>query len=640
MLLPAYPIVTVDPHFSIWSKAERLTAEDTKQWYGQKKRIEGTLTVDSETYRFLGNGEGTALFQVSENIEPYISTYTFENSIVRLKLRTWSPFIFSDLHLFSLPVAFLDTEVEVLDGTEHSISVKFTAFDELCYNNNKKQITKYTDSFENTRLAKMGCTKQTPLKDSGDEFSADWGYYAFMGGECTVCKEGITTKSRTVYGDKLSFNTVIGYDDVYSIEYFGEQLKGLWTEKFKSINEGMKYCLDNREDILAKLTAQQNTILSDSEKFGKDYQNILTAAARQVLAAHKLVRNGKGQLLYMSKECHSNGCINTVDVSYPAMPMYLIYTPELVKAMLVGIFEFANMSLWTADFAPHDIGRYPIANGQVYALNVHNHLLPHSYTYRKVYKSSRFGMYMPQFQMPVEECGNMILLTYAYYMVSGDTDFLKENAATLKKWADYLIMKGVVLDNQLCTDDFAGHSKKNVNLAIKAVMGIAAYSKIADLLGEENTYMAKAKEYADELVAVCGKGTDFLPFSVDKKDSWSLKYNLVWDILFDFNLFDKAIYKAESEKYRIEMNTYGTPLDYRRTFTKTDWELWAACLDETGENIGLFSKCICDYLADTKDRNCFSDWVETKEPKQSGFDHRTVQAGLWMPVLFSKFGKF
>ena len=640
MLLPAYPIVTVDPHFSIWSKAERLTSDDTKQWYGQKKRIEGTVSVDADTYRFLGNGKESALFQVSEKIEPYVSTYTFENAAIRLKLTTWSPFLFNDLHLLSLPVAFLDTEVEVLDGKEHTISVKFTAFDELCYNNKKKQITKYTDSYENVRLVKMGCTKQKPLRDSGDEFSADWGYYAFMGGECTVCKEGISTKSRTVFGKGLTYNTVIGYDDVYSIEYFGEQLKGLWTEKFKSIDEGMKYCLDNKDEIFAKLMAQQEMILADAEKFGKDYQNILTAAARQVLAAHKLVRSSKGDLLYMSKECHSNGCINTVDVSYPAMPMYLIYTPELVKAMLVGIFEFAAMPLWTADFAPHDIGRYPIANGQVYALNVHNHLLPHSYTYRKVYKSNKFAMYMPQFQMPVEECGNMILLSYAYYMVSKDIDFLKDNSATLKKWADYLIMKGVVLDNQLCTDDFAGHSKKNVNLAIKAVMGIAAYSRIAELLGEENTYMAKAKEYADELVSVCGKGLDFLPFSVDKKDSWSLKYNLVWDILFDFNLFDKAIYKAESEKYRIEMNTYGTPLDYRRTFTKTDWELWAACLDETQENIGLLSKCICDYLADTEDRNCFSDWVETKKPKQSGFDHRTVQAGLWMPVLFSKFGKF
>jgi hypothetical protein len=64
--------------------------------------------------------------------------------------------------------------------------------------------------------------------------------------------------------------------------------------------------------------------------------------------------------------------------------------------------------------------------------------------------------------------------------------------------------------------------------------------------------------------------------------------------------------------------------------------LWAACLDDTNKNTELFSGRIVAYLKDTNDRNCFSDWVETKEPKQSGFDHRTVQAGLWMPVLKKK----
>ncbi len=640
MVLPAYPIATIDPHFSIWSKSDWINGSDTRLWYGIKKRIEGFVTVDGEDFRFLGDGKGNTLFQVSTVIKPFASIYTFENNTIRVKLNTFSPFTFDDLQLFSLPVSYFDTEVEILDGKKHSICVTFTAYNELCYNKKVKPLTKYTDSFEGVRLVKMGCTEQKPLHTSGDEYSPDWGYISFMGGECTVCKEGIRTQSRTVYGDELKFTTVIGYDDVYSIDYFGEKLKGLWTEKFKSIDEGMKYCLDNKDEIFATLTAQEDRILSDSEKFGSDYQNILSAATRQVIAAHKLVRSSKGELLYMSKECHSNGCINTVDVSYPAMPMFLLYTPELVKAMLVGIFEFANMPLWTAEFAPHDIGRYPLADGQVYALNPHKHILPHSYTYKRIYKSKSFGIYMPQFQMPVEECGNMILLSYAYYKISGDKRFLEENCETLNKWADFLKKKGVILDNQLCTDDFAGHSKKNVNLAIKAVMGLMAFSKIADELDIENEYAEIAKQYADELVEACGTGKGHLPFSVDKKESWSLKYNLVWDILFDFNIFDKEIYKAESEKYRVELNTYGTPLDYRRTFTKTDWMLWAACLDETGENIGLFSKCICDYLAETKDRNCFSDWVDTKEAKQCGFDHRTVQAGLWMPVLFSKFGKF
>ena len=111
---------------------------------------------------------------------------------------------------------------------------------------------------------------------------------------------------------------------------------------------------------------------------------------------------------------------------------------------------------------------------------------------------------------------------------------------------------------------------------------------------------------------------------------------MVWDILFSFNLFPKKLYKAETDKYLAELNCYGVPLDFRRSFTKTDWMLWAACLDETKKSTELFSGRIVSYLADTKDRNCFSDWIDTKQAKQCGFDHRTVQGGLWMPVLKAK----
>ena len=421
-----------------------------------------------------------------------------------------------------------------------------------------------------------------------------------------------------------------------SINYFGEKLKGLWTEGFDSIAAGMKYCLDSKKELFDRIRAQEKMIISDAKKYGKAYTDMLAAAARQVLAGHKLVRSEKDGLLYLSKECHSNGCINTVDVSYPAMPMYLLYAPELVKAMLTGIFHFAESDLWNVEFAPHDIGRYPLACGQVYALKPHLHLKPHKYSYKTIYKEKSTNIYMPQFQMPVEECGNMLILTYAYYKMTGNKKFLKDNFDALLTWANYLKKKGVVLDNQLCTDDFAGHSKKNVNLAIKGIMGIACFDRICKELEIKRDYDEVAKAYAAELMEVAKTDKAYLPFSIGKDDSWSLKYNLVWDILFDFNLFPKELYAAETEKYRQELNAFGVPLDYRRDFTKTDWMLWAACLDDTNKNTELFSGRIVAYLQATNDRNCFSDWVETKEPKQSGFDHRTVQAGLWMPVLKKK----
>ena len=636
MRLPTYPIATIDPHFSIWSRQDNLTDGDTYLWCGIKKRIEGKITVDGETFRFLGKGKEKALKQTDNKITPYTSDYIFENEKIQLTFTTWSPFILDDFHMLSAPCAYLDTKVVSLDGEAHDVSVCFTAYEELVQGRKKGKMTKYSDSLEGSRFVKMGLTKQKPLNDSGDEYAADWGYVCLWGEDNSICKEGIKATSTAKKCKEAEFSTIIAYDDVYSIDYFGDKLKGLWAEKFENVDAVMKYCKDNRLEILDKVRAWEKTILDDSAEFGEDYQTILIAAARQVLAAHKLVRNKDGELLYMSKECHSNGCINTVDVSYPAMPMYLLYAPELVKAMLTGIFYFAESDLWNVDFAPHDIGRYPLACGQVYALKPHLHLKPHKYSYKTIYKEKSANIYMPQFQMPVEECGNMLILTYAYYLMTGNKQFLKDNLNCLMTWANYLKMKGVVLDNQLCTDDFAGHSKKNVNLAIKGIMGIACFDRICKELEIKRDYDEVAKAYAAELMEVAKTDKAYLPFNIGGKDTWSLKYNLVWDILFDFKLFPEELYKAETEKYRAELNAYGVPLDHRKNFTKTDWMLWAACLDDTNENTAQFSKRIVAYLKDTKDRNCFSDWVETKEPKQSGFDHRTVQAGLWMPVLKKK----
>lgn len=638
MKLPSYPIATIDPHFSIWSKNDCINEGDTYLWCGIKKRIEGTVTVDGEKFTFLGKNENPSIKQTDCIITAYVSDYIFENEKIKLRFRTYSPFLFDDFNLLSLPVSFFETTVSSLDGERHNIEVTFTCFDELCTGKKKKPINKYTEKLENTVLIKMGLVDQEPLNDSGDKFAADWGYVCLMGGEVKATKEGITV-SQCDNGVKRSvFTCILAYDDVYSINYFGEKLKGLWTEGFKSIAEGMKYCLDNKKEIFDRLRSQEKMIVSDGRKFGKAYTDMLSAAARQVLAGHKLVRSAVDGLLYLSKECHSNGCINTVDVSYPAAPMYLIYTPELVKAMLTGIFRFAQSELWQAPYAPHDIGRYPIACGQVYALANPIYLADTKRSYPKIYKSKSFKIYTPLFQMPVEECGNMLILCWAYYCVSKDKEFLRDYYYTLSTWAKYLIDKGVVLDNQLCTDDFAGHSKKNVNLAIKGIMGIACFAAISDELLITTDAMETAKKYADELVSLCGD-KDYLPFSLNIEGSWSLKYNLVWDEIFGFNLFDRKYFKGESEKYLSELNAFGVPLDHRKTFTKTDWMLWAACLDETGKNVGLFSEKILSYLAMTKDKNCFSDWIDTKQAKQCGFDHRTVQAGLWMPVLKEKMKK-
>lgn len=638
MKLPAYPLITVDPFFSIWSRSEKLYDGSTYFWSGIKKRISGTVYIDAVAFRFLGSGQSKVIEQTGLEVTPYITTYTFENEYIRLKVSFWTPLVMNDLYLLSVPCSFIDYEAEVIDGKSHDVVLVLSAGEEFCYDKCIKRIVKSTGTAGRTAYGKIGRASQKPLSKTGDGVSADWGYFYLCGGEVSF---GLTKKNAVksvikfpeLKGSARSKN-IVAFDDVLSIEYFGKKLPGLWREKFDSIEDAIAYCDENHGKLLEAIKAQDRKILSDADRFGEDYRKIITAAARQVLAAHKLVRNSSGELLYLSKECHSNGCINTVDVSYPAVPMFLVYYPELVKAMLTGVFEFARMPVWQADFAPHDIGTYPVADGQVYALK-NNY--GKNINKRTIYKNKDFGIYNSDCQMPVEECGNMIIMSYAYYFVTGDLSQIKKNFDLLKKWADFLVGKGVVLDNQLCTDDFAGHSEKNVNLAVKEIMGIACFSRICEVLGEKGSerYFETARKYAGDLCDLARAG-DYLTFSVGDENSWSLKYNLVWDILFKFGLFPAEIYKGESEKYRAELNSYGVPLDNRKDFTKTDWMLWASCLDETGENTKLFSSCIVKYLADTQDRNCFTDWYETKTPKERGMNHRSVQAGLWMPVLKEK----
>lgn len=631
MKLPAYPLITIDPLFSIWSQTDNLYDSDTVIWYGKTKRVSGSIIIDGKSYRFMGKGKSKPLTQTDLKVTPYITYYTFENEAISLEIRFYTPLLIKELNHLASPISYIDYIVTSKDNKQHTVEIITSLGEELCSDKGLKKANADVISYKNTEMAVMGLSNQKPLSKCGDGCTADWGYYYITGGKVNTGKGRNRVISTHTINLKKSAeaSVIIGFDDVYSIEYMGDKIKGLWTEYYKDIKDCIAYYKKNKKDIYKKLLEQNDLILNDAAEYGENYQQVLTAAARQILAGHKLIRNKNGELLYLSKECYSNGSINTVDVSYPAQPFFLVYNPELIKAMMTGIFFYANSDAWRYDFAPHDIGTYPIADGQTYALKWE--MLKYR---RSIYKEFR-EYHKPEYQMPVEECGNMIIMSYAYYKMSNDISQIKENIDTLKMWADFLVGKGYILDTQLCTDDFAGHCEKNVNLAIKSIMGIACFGKICNELGLEDTYTKTAKKFAKELISITNKNK-YLSFAVGMDDTWSLKYNMVWDILFDFKLFTKEIYKAESKKYVDEMNKYGTPLDYRKDFTKSDWEMWASCLDNTDKNTDLLSKTMLNYLAETKDKYPFSDWYQTKEAREMSFRHRTVQGGLWMPVLKSK----
>src|SRR3954454_12472438 len=124
----------------------------------------------------------------------------------------------------------------------------------------------------------------------------------------------------------------------------------------------------------------------------------------------------------------------------------------------------------------------------------------------------------------------MIVLVAAIVKAEDKPDYAKQHWKVLTEWAEYLKAKGFDPENQLCTDDFAGHLAHNTNLSIKATMGLASYAMLCDLRGETaeaNRVRAVAKGFADRWVKEAADG-DHFRLTFDKAGTWSQKYNMVW----------------------------------------------------------------------------------------------------------------
>ncbi len=621
---PSIPLITIDPYFSVWSRDEIINFYETEHWTNKPNNIIGTVFVDDKEYLFLGyDRDVIKLEQKSIDIDAFSTTVVMENDIISLNLKFTSPVLINDLELLTRPVSYLAIDYKLKDNNNHNVKIDIRVSDELCLDEaGQNDVLKEEVKHENLTGMRMGNIEQNPLHESGDDIRIDWGYvYLLTNSKNTVTKtsdrygkEYIHTVCDVKENEETLF--FFAYDDIESIEYFKKSLKSYWNRNGKTILEAVKEANDDYKETLKRCNEFSETLYKDAVNAGGEkYAELLLLSYRQVMAAHKLVLDEDGGILYVSKECNSNGCAVTVDVSYPSTPLFLLYNPELVKGMMRPIYKYAESDEWTFNFAPHDVGQYPLVNGQVYGEN------------------------KLKYQMPVEECGNMLVMETNVALATKSTAFAESHIATLEKWCQYLIEFGADPGNQLCTDDFAGHLEHNCNLSLKAIMGLRGMAIIMEMSGKSGKaefYKAKSEEMAENWLktAVDRDGESLLAF--DRPGTFSMKYNMVWDKVWGTGLFSQEFMDRELKNNKKYFNKYGMPLDSRADYTKSDWLVWVASMASDKKTFEEFIAPLWFAYNDSTTRVAMTDWYDTKSGNMVSFKHRTVQGGLFMKILMEK----
>lgn len=601
----------------------------------------GLYTTNKETAGF----ENIAI-QKSVDVLPTQTYYTFTCGPVELDVVFTAPMLIDDLDLISTPINYISYQATSTDKKNHDVQVYIETTPQLTINEMTQPTRAQVIKKNGISYVQAGSIDQPITGRKGDLICIDWGYAYLAGnngantsvslgdyvdmkavfaskGELMPGQNEVVTRNADempamAYSEDLgnvsstgkSGFMMIGYDDVYSIEYMYERRMAYWKHDGKvSIFDAFERAKQNYQNVMERCRDFDAMIMKDAEKAGgKKYAEICAVSYRQVMAAHKLFTDKEGNLMFFSKENNSNGCINTVDLTYPSAPLFLAYNPDLQKAMMTSIFEYSATGRWNKPFPAHDLGTYPIANGQVYGGD-----------------------------MPIEEGGNMVILAAAIAKAEGNAIYAKKYWDLLTIWTDYLVEYGQDPENQLCTDDFAGHWAHNANLSVKAIMGVAGYSEMAKMLGLNNVadeYAEKAKKMAQKWMEMAGEN-DHYRLAFDRANTWSQKYNMVWDKMWGLNIFPGVIDK-EINYYLTKQNAFGLPLDSRKEYTKSDWIMWTAAMASDMETFQKFVDPLYKYINETPSRVPISDWHHTDSGEWVGFRARSVIGGYWMKVLMDK----
>ncbi|TKA78319.1 hypothetical protein B0A49_02284 [Cryomyces minteri] len=191
----------------------------------------------------------------------------------------------------------------------------------------------------------------------------------------------------------------------------------------------------------------------------------------------------------LKKEISADGNVNTVDVMYPAISLFLYTNPELLRQNLDPLVHNQENGFYPNEYFLHDLGsHFPNAT-------------------RHIEGSDEY--------MPVKPSGNMLLMTVGF------------------KIQDLY--------------DFAGQLVNQTNLAIKGIFGLQAMSRVSRVVGQAagaQYYSSTAASYFTqwEYFAIDPSKRHTM-LSYEWRSSWELLYNTHPDKLLNLGIIPQSLYE-------------------------------------------------------------------------------------------------
>jgi hypothetical protein len=632
---PATPLAVRSPYLSTWLAGDYLAGEWAGFWTGRTTAMTGIALIDGVSYVFIGapglpDVAPRGMTQTELTVTPTKSRFTLTAAGIELTVTFLSPIEPGDLRRQSMPLSYVSVQARSVDGKAHRVSLYLDISAEWTNGDSNASVAWESTSAGGVRTLSFTPSNPGVLAENGD--MASWGTVTWS----TAERAGLTwqigqdveVRSRaaqlagtvdpaqprrisdrwpvlglnldlgTVRGPSEPFVVSVGHIRTPAVSYLGAPLNPLWTTYWASPQQMIaEFHAD--ADAFRRSDRLDDKVTTDARRAGGDkYAALCALALRQAYAGTELVvRDGKPWAFL--KEISSDGNVSTVDVLYPAMPVFAYLDPQYLRLLLEPVLDYAETGGWPKAFAEHDLGSsYPNATGH----NDGN-----------------------EEDMPVEESANMLIMVAA----AGTTG----HYAILKQWADYLVDNALDPGYQNQTDDFTGFIAHSANLALKGIIAIGAMAGIAAAAGntaDATRYQAIARDYIAQWQAKATDTTGQLKLAYDRPGTWSLKYNGYADALLGLNLVPAAVTAEEGAWYLKHRNQFGVPLDLRHSYTKADWALWTAAWQHAHPAVrDAFIDDVYEFVTTSASRVPFTDLYDTISARQSGFQARPVIGGIF-----------